>query len=191
MLVGLGNPGSRYQSTRHNIGFMFLDFLLKSKSKDSFKVDPQYNAEIARVRINDCDCMLVKPLTFMNLSGEAVAKVARFYKIATSQIIVFYDDLDLASGKLRLRTKSGDGGHNGIKSIKQHLATNDYINFRFGIGRPENSGFEISDWVLSKLSKSEQETFQETFSLAEKTLGDLLSGGLSVAQNRLAERSSE
>lgn len=166
---------------------MFVDSLLKSFSNDSFKADTQFNAEIARIRINNRECLLLKPLTFMNLSGEAVVKVARFYKIATSQIIVFYDDLDLAFGKIRLRTKSGDGGHNGIKSIKQHLAGNDYINFRFGIGRPENSGFEISDWVLSKLSKSEQENLVDTFKLAEKALMDILKDGLSIAQNRLGQ----
>lgn len=167
---------------------MFLDFLLKSISRDSFKVDSQFNSEIARVNIEKHDCTLVKPLTYMNLSGEAVVKIARFYKIAPSQVIVFYDDLDLAFGKIRLRTKSGDGGHNGIKSIKQHLTTNDYVNFRFGIGRPEIKGFEISDWVLSKLGKAELDTIQETFQVAEKALAVLLQDGLLSAQNKLGQK---
>ena len=151
-IIGLGNPGRKYEKTRHNIGFMVIDRLSSDLgiglSQNKFKCS--YGAGY----VNGKKVMLVKPQTFMNLSGEGVRPLLDYYKIAVEDILVLYDDLDLPVGKLRLRQKGSGGGHNGIKSLNQHLATDRYKRIRIGIDRPEPGG-SITGYVLGRFTGEE------------------------------------
>ncbi|MFP4478214.1 MAG: aminoacyl-tRNA hydrolase [Candidatus Izemoplasmatales bacterium] len=148
LVVGLGNPGRKYKNSKHNIGFMALDHYANN-AKIKFKKKTTMNAEIAE----DGDLILAKPLTYMNLSGIAVRKIVDYYNIDYDQILVIYDDVDLPFAKLRLRYKGGAGGHNGIKSIIEHLGSQNFNRIRFGIDKSEK--VDMKDYVLSDFSKSE------------------------------------
>lgn len=151
-IIGLGNPGKKYDNTRHNIGFMAIDYLSEAMgielSNNKFKT--QHGAGY----VNGQKVMLVKPQTFMNLSGEGVRPLIDYYKIDVEDILVLYDDLDLPVGRLRLRQKGSGGGHNGMKSLNQHLGTQNYKRIRIGIDRPE-SGEPIVKYVLSKFPEKD------------------------------------
>jgi len=167
LIVGLGNPGSEYEKTRHNIGFMVIDELLnrystQNVSKNSFQGDT-YKSK---------DAIFLKPLTYMNLSGKSVLKVKNFYK--TNQTVVIHDDLDLPFGTLRFKLGGGHGGHNGLKSTDS-VITKEYIRVRMGIGRPENKG-EVSSFVLSSFSHNEQACLDEWISKAADAVEDILTG---------------
>ena len=167
LIVGLGNPGKEYESTRHNIGFMVIDELLRRENaqevnKSSFKGNV-YKTQKA---------IYLKPLTYMNLSGKSISKVKNFYK--TSQTIVIHDDLDLPFGTLRFKLGGGHGGHNGLKSTDGAITKN-YIRVRMGIGRPENKG-EVSSFVLSSFSKDEQACLDEWISAAADAIEEILVG---------------
>jgi PTH1 family peptidyl-tRNA hydrolase len=154
IIVGLGNPGSQYEETRHNIGYKVLDELSKRLqiplSKQKFK------SIYGISTIDGEQILLVKPLTYMNLSGEAVAALARYFKASGDELVVIYDDLDLPVGKLRLRSKGSAGGHNGMKSIIAHLGTENFNRIRVGIGRPE-PGISVPDHVLKPFLADERE----------------------------------
>lgn len=147
LIVGLGNPGSDYEKTRHNIGFMVIDALLKRVSASNV-TSFSFSGECYKFQNH----FLLKPLTFMNLSGESVIKVKNFYKI--EQVVVIHDDLDLPFGSIRFKIGGGHGGHNGLKSIDSKI-TREYIRIRMGIGKPEHKG-EVVSHVLSPFSKEEQ-----------------------------------
>ncbi|GAB4816082.1 hypothetical protein N2152v2_003128 [Parachlorella kessleri] len=155
LVVGLGNPGPRYEHTRHNVGFMVIDALARM---ESITVDRlQENAAVGRGRCCGKKVLLAKPMTFMNNSGESVGRLARFYRVPAERILVVYDDLDLPSAKVRLRAKGGHGGHNGMKSISAHLqGSKDFPRIRVGIGRPEGQ-MPIPTYVLQDFSKVERE----------------------------------
>nr|WP_246625293.1 aminoacyl-tRNA hydrolase [Fictibacillus nanhaiensis] len=153
MFIGLGNPGSRFDGTRHNIGFEVIDKLSESLNipmqKTKFK--GLYGTGIAEGE----KIFILKPLTYMNLSGECIGPFMDYFQIPVEDILVVYDDLDTLPGKLRLRTKGSAGGHNGIKSMIAHLGTQEFKRIRFGIGRPTN-GQPVPDFVLNRFSKEEQ-----------------------------------
>ncbi len=154
LIFGLGNPGKKYERTRHNVGFQVLDVLAR---RYGVTFSPhKFRALAARVRIGDENVLLIKPLTYMNLSGEAVGPIVRFYKVPLDHILVVYDDLDLPFGTLRLRAKGGSGGHKGLKSIIQHLGSEEFPRLRVGIGRPPNR-MEPADFVLQPFSAREEE----------------------------------
>ncbi|UHA75334.1 aminoacyl-tRNA hydrolase [Paenibacillus sp. 481] len=158
-IVGLGNPGSKYTQTRHNIGFMAIDALA---DKYNIKVqDSKCKALIGEGRIGTEKVVLIKPMTFMNLSGESARAYMDYYKADISDFIVLYDDMDTALGKIRLRYQGSAGGHNGIKSLIQHFGTQSFNRIRMGINRPE-PGRDIADYVLSTFAKSEQELLNQT-----------------------------
>lgn len=182
LLVGLGNPGSKYEDTRHNIGFRFLDLLAKSEGL-RFNAAPRFHAETATWERGGNRVMLVKPQTFMNNSGESVAALARYYQISTDHIIVVYDDLDLPSGKLRLKHGGGHGGHNGLRSINQHLPDHNYIRVKIGIGRPANG--DITPWVLGRAEEADRADEARTFSALKKEMDTILAGQLPQAANRI------
>ncbi len=167
LIVGLGNPGKQYEKTRHNVGFMVLDALFKE-----FNVKPQskFKAEMAQVSIQGEIVLLLKPQTFMNLSGEAVHLVKDFYKLDDQDILVIYDDLDLPVGKLRLREKGSSGGHNGIKSIIHHLHHQDFKRLRIGIDK--DSFIPTSDYVLGKFSKADHAPLESALQRALKACLD-------------------
>lgn len=160
MIVGLGNPGAQYARHRHNIGFMVLDTLYDGAWKNKFKSD------VAEITIGGQRCLLVKPHTFMNLSGEAVQPAMEFYKIPKDRIAVIHDELDIPPGHFRIKLGGGAGGHNGIKSIDQHLGSPNYWRLRCGIGHPGIKDM-VSPYVLSNFSKEEQNTWLPDF------LGDI------------------
>lgn len=152
-IVGLGNPGKNYEKTRHNVGFMVIDELCKRwnlpLNKEKFK------GIYGMGTINGEKVILLKPLTYMNLSGESIRPLLEYYDIDEEDLIVIYDDLDLPTGKIRLRTKGSAGGHNGIKSTIEHLGTQNFNRLRIGIGRPTN-GMKVTDYVLGMFSEEER-----------------------------------
>lgn len=158
-IVGLGNPGSTYEKTRHNVGFMALDELA---SRHGIKWTPssKCKAVIGEGNILGTKVVLIKPMTYMNLSGEAVRAYMDYYKVKLEDMIVIYDDMDTEIGKIRLRYQGSAGGHNGIKSIIQHTGTQTFDRIRMGISRPE-PGHAIVDYVLSTFAKKDKEPLQQ------------------------------
>lgn len=182
MLVGLGNPGGKYAGTRHNIGFLFLDYLAE---KHGFKLKgSKWNALVAKESLWGEQILLVKPETYMNLSGTAVGKAAAFYQIAPQAIIVVHDDLDLALGRVRIVTKRGAGGHNGVRSIIEHLGAKDFVRIRVGINRPD-TGQDVARYVLSVFTPDERERMQECLLSIEDGVRLIVEQGVSAAMNRI------
>jgi len=182
LLVGLGNPGSKYAGTRHNIGFRFLDLLAKSEGL-RFAAAPRFRAETASWESATGRVLLVKPQTFMNNSGEAVGALARFYQVEEQDMIVVYDDLDLPVGKLRIKKGGGHGGHNGLRSIHAHLPTADYVRVKIGIGRPPHG--DVTAWVLGRADESDRADEARIFTALLAELDTLLSGQTDTAANRI------
>ena len=180
LIVGLGNPGREYSETRHNIGWMVLDVLAK-RWEGNWRLKD--NAEVLEARREGEVLLLVKPQTYMNLSGEAVAPLARFYKVPAEDVIVIYDDMDLPTGKLRLRMKGGSGGHRGIESLLYHLRQDTFNRVRLGIGRPP-VGWAAPDYVLSRFHQEEQEDLNSALEKAADAVEGILKLGMSNAMNR-------
>lgn len=153
IIVGLGNPGRQYETTRHNTGFICIDRLAQKHSISIKKL--KFKSIIGEGRIEGKRCLLIKPQTFMNSSGEAVRDAAEFYKIPPENIIIIYDDISLDPGKLRIRRKGSDGGHNGIKSIIYHLKSDNFPRIKVGVGAKPNPEYDLADWVLSHFSTAE------------------------------------
>ncbi|CAM5778139.1 MULTISPECIES: aminoacyl-tRNA hydrolase [Brevibacillus] len=163
VIVGLGNPGKKYEDTRHNAGFIAID-----KINDKWGipvVQNKFRALIGEGRIEGEKVLLVKPQTYMNLSGESIAEILKFYKLTPEDVVVIYDDLDLPPGQLRLREKGSAGGHNGIKSLILHMGTQEFKRIKIGIGRPE-PGRSVSDYVLHPFSTAERPLIDEAAELA-------------------------
>lgn len=154
LVVGLGNPGKKYKNSKHNIGFMAIDHYVKNNHL-KLKKKTSMNAEISE----DGDLILIKPLTYMNLSGRAVKKIVDYYNIELEDILVIYDDVDLPFAKLRLRYQGGSGGHNGIKSIINDLGSQKFNRIRFGIDKEESK--DMKDYVLSDFSKQELKVLKD------------------------------
>lgn len=153
IIVGLGNPGRQYELTRHNAGFLFADLLADKNSVKISKI--QFKSVTAVLELGGHRCLLMKPQTFMNNSGEAVKQAASFYKIPPEKIIVVFDDISLPCGKLRIRRKGSAGGHNGIKSIIYHLNSDNFPRIKLGVGEKPHPDYELADWVLSNFKKDE------------------------------------
>jgi len=175
IIAGLGNPGVRYQWTRHNVGFQALDRL--AELKRIVIATRRFKSIYGRGRIDSQEVLLVKPHTFMNLSGEAVKRVVDFFGASPEDLIVVHDDLDLPLGKLRFKQKGGDGGHQGIRSITEALGSNMFLRLKVGIGRPPE-GMDPADYVLQTLNKSERVDFDHVASWAAESLMVLLLEGL-------------
>ena len=182
IIVGLGNPGKEYEYTRHNAGFLTLDRLAVVQNTDIKKL--KYKALIGDTVIDSHRCLLVKPQTFMNNSGEAVREIAAFYKIPPEKIIVIFDDISLPCGKLRIRRKGTDGGHNGIKSIIYHLNSDNFPRIKVGIGAKPHPDYNLADWVLSTFSKSDMEELMKAIQKAVDVLPDILDGNIDKAMNK-------
>jgi len=182
MLVGLGNPGSKYEKTRHNIGFRFLDLFAKSEGL-SFSSSPRFHADTATTIMNGEKVLLVKPQTFMNNSGESVAPLAKYYNIEPLDITVVYDDLDLPSGKLRIKSGGGHGGHNGLRSINQHLPNADYTRVKIGIGRPPSG--DITPWVLGGADEADRADERRIFDALLPQIPLIISGERDKAANKI------
>jgi PTH1 family peptidyl-tRNA hydrolase len=182
LLVGLGNPGNRYLETRHNAGFRFLDLLAKSEGL-RFDAAPRFHAQTASWESSIGRVLLIKPQTMMNNSGDAVASASRYYRIDAQDIIVVYDDLDLPSGRLRIKTGGGHGGHNGLRSINAHLPSADYVRIKIGIGRPARG--EVTPWVLGCADAADQASEARIFAALLPEIKAILAGDSVRAANRI------
>lgn len=178
LIVGLGNPGSQYEDTRHNIGFKVVDNIAK-----------EYNIEINRQKfkgmcgegfINGEKVILLKPTTYMNLSGESIREVVDFYKLSNEDILVIYDDISLDVGRLRIREKGSAGGHNGIKSIIAHLGTDIFPRIKVGVGQPN---VDLVNYVLGKFTKEEMEVLSESIDASTKASKEIISSDVKTAMN--------
>jgi len=181
-VAGLGNPGPQYAATRHNVGFMAVDLIaehLKLRIDRSFK-----RALVGQGNYQEWKVLLAKPQTFMNLSGEAVSDLLRWYKLTPADLIVIYDDLDLAPGRLRVRANGGTGGHRGLASITAMLGTGDFARIRLGIGRPPVPGPAVPDWVLTRPAPAEEEAIKQTLALTPEVLWEIIAKGPESAMNR-------
>ncbi|MCB0394248.1 MAG: aminoacyl-tRNA hydrolase [Bdellovibrionales bacterium] len=154
LVVGLGNPGPKYAGTRHNIGFMVLDRWAQKSNISSEK--DEHKSKTARIKVGDEDVLIAKPLTFMNLSGEAVAKLLSFYKIPVEKMIVIHDEMDLDFGSIKIQKNRGPAGNNGLKSINQCLGTQDYARVRFGVNSPRPPQMDLADFVLQRFSPEQE-----------------------------------
>lgn len=180
IIVGLGNPGRKYKETRHNLGFMCIDYISQSYNITVDK--PKFHALIGEGIIEGEKVILVKPQTYMNLSGESVREIKEWYKIEPQNIIIIYDDINLNLGKIRIRQKGSAGGHNGLKSIIFHLNSDEFPRIRVGIKSQEND-LELVDFVLSKIPKGEQETIFECIKTVSKAVGYILHDAIDKAMN--------
>ncbi len=180
IVVGLGNPGTQYEGTRHNAGFLAIDHIAAAAG---VRVDrARYRALVGEASIGGAHVLLMKPQTFMNLSGEAVREAAAFYHIPPENVIVIYDDVTLGVGRMRVRGKGSDGGHNGIKSMIAQLKSDAFPRIRLGVGERPSPEYDLADWVLSRFSPAERETLDKTFPVAREGLELLLAGDLAAAQ---------
>ena len=173
LFVGLGNPGSKYQHNRHNIGFMMLDRLAADYSFDSWK--DKAGAKLATGRIGMTKIIAAKPQSFMNKSGLPVAELARFYKIEPQDIYVFHDEIDLGEGRLRVKQGGGHGGHNGLRDIDRHMGK-DYWRVRIGVGRPHTKE-DVHKWVLNDFSRHDKDTWLTAMMDALSSEAELIASG--------------
>ena len=179
LIVGLGNPGDKYYLTRHNAGFLMMDYL---SQRLGVKIDrSKFKALTAEATIGGKRVLLMKPQTFMNASGEAVQAAAAFYKIPTENILVFSDDISLDVGRVRVRRKGSDGGQRGLRSIITLMNSEDFPRIRFGIGQKPHPDFELADWVLSEFNKAEQEQLFASFEKAYDGMLRVLDGDVDGA----------
>ncbi len=183
LIAGLGNPGPEYAETRHNAGFRFLDALL-SGTGVSLRHESRFSGDVSRFVIAGRDVWLLKPMTFMNHSGEAVSKLARFYKIPPAEILVVHDELDLPPGTARLKIGGGNGGHNGLTDVTEKLGTPDYARLRLGIGHP-GSAAQVVSYVLKRAPKAEQDLLDDAIARARDHINDIVVGEFQRAMNAL------
>jgi len=185
LVVGLGNPGAEYAGHRHNVGFMVVDLLaerLRVKMSRSRRVSGEVAEGRLGVGVAAPRLVLLKPLTYMNLSGGPVATLARFYKTTPAQVIAVHDELDIDFGQLRLKSGGGEGGHNGLRSMSKSLGTKDYLRVRFGIGRPPGRQ-DPADYVLSNFSPVERKELDFLLDRAADVVESVLTQGLEHTQN--------
>lgn len=179
LVVGLGNPGTQYTLTRHNIGFLAVDYLCEGSKAKSW--NSEHKALTCKIKLGEQALLLAKPQTFMNLSGESVQSLMQFYKIPLDHLIVLHDDIDQAFGAMRLHKNRGHGGHNGIRSISQLLGTADYLRVKLGVGRPVHPEMQVVDYVLQKFSADEQQALPDYLNKAGDAVESLIVDGLQKA----------
>ena len=171
LVVGLGNPGKEYINTRHNIGFGLLEFIAK-KEGYSFRLDKKFNCEISETNINGEKVLMIKPYSYMNLSGTIVSKIISFYNIDINDILIIQDDLDMEFGKIRISYDSSSGGHNGIKNITECLGSQKYTRLKIGISNDKE--MDTKDYVLGKFSKDEKERLIHIYDKLDNILYDFV-----------------
>lgn len=181
IIAGLGNPGTQYENTRHNCGFMAAETLA-----DIYKTPLKrlrFKSLTGEISIGGKRCLVMKPTTFMNNSGDAVEEAAVFYKIPPERILVIYDDISLDVGRLRIRGKGSDGGHNGMKSIILRLNSDNFPRIRIGVGKKPNKDYDLADWVLSRFTKEEGEKLETALSNSAKAAELIVEGKINEAMN--------
>jgi len=174
LVVGLGNPGSEYEKTRHNAGFWFVDRLV-AEASSRFSHESKFFGDVARAQLGGKRVLVLKPSTFMNKSGQAVASLSSYFGIAPSEVLVVHDELDLNPGSVRLKLGGGHGGHNGLRDIASHLGVKDFARIRVGIGHPGSSN-KVLNYVLGRPSKGDSELIEEGFDRALQGLEAIVNG---------------
>lgn len=188
LIVGLGNPGVQYDGTRHNVGFWFVDDVARTGGA-RFRTESKFSGEVCQVQIDSLDCRLLKPATFMNRSGHAVAPMASFYKIAPERILIVHDELDLPIGTVRLKIGGGHGGHNGLRNSMEQLGSGAFVRLRIGIGHPGDKS-QVTDYVLHPPSREEDSLIRDGLSSARKVLPWIVRGEIERAMQALHSRSA-
>jgi PTH1 family peptidyl-tRNA hydrolase len=187
LLAGLGNPGAKYEQTRHNVGFMFVDWL--ADSQGAVLASAKHQGLSTTLRLGTIKLTLLKPQTFMNRSGRSVASLMHYYDLLYSNLLVIHDDIDMHTGRVKLVENGGAGGHNGIRSIARELGTRDFFRLKIGVGRPGTGGghpdMEVDRYVLANFSTGELEHIQERFEEIVSGLGHFFQGDISKAMTRL------
>ncbi len=179
IIAGLGNPGKEYELTRHNAGFLCLDVLC---NRENFRTDRiKYKSLCADVMINGHRCLVMRPQTYMNNSGEAVKEAASFYKIPPERCIIIFDDIDISLGALRIKKKGSAGTHNGIKSIIAHLGSDNFPRIKIGVGNKPHPDYDLKDYVLGSFSKQEQTTLKATMEKACDAINFIVDGDIDTA----------
>ena len=182
LIVGLGNPGEQYENTRHNVGFLVADEL---GERGSFPIQRlKFKALTNTAVIGGQGALVMKPTTYMNLSGEAVGEAARFYKIPPGRVLVISDDVDLPLGKLRIRTGGSAGGHNGLKSVIQHLGADQFPRLKVGVGGKPHPDYDMADWVLGKLQGEDKKVMDQAVKRAADAVECFLRDGPQKAMNQ-------
>jgi PTH1 family peptidyl-tRNA hydrolase len=182
LIAGLGNPGRQYALNRHNAGFLCLDVLAEGCHAKIDKL--KFHALLGQAELAGQRCLLLKPNTFMNSSGEALAEAARFYQIPPERVLVIFDDVSLPPGKLRIRRDGSAGGHNGIKSIIAHLGTNAFPRIKLGVGAKPNPEYDLADWVLSNLPQADLQELRKACDAASEAIPLILQGQIEEAMGR-------
>ena len=181
IIAGLGNPGAKYEMTRHNAGFLAIDMLAMKQNKEIKRL--KFHALTCDAEIEGKKCLLMKPQTFMNNSGEAIGEAAKFYKIPPQNIIVFSDDISLDVGKIRIRRKGSAGGHNGLKSIIAHLGSEDFPRVKIGVGKKPNAYMDLADWVLGRFPKELEPQLKEALENANGAISLIVQDKFDRAMN--------
>ena len=182
LIVGLGNPGAKYENPRHNMGFLTMDLLSEKTGVKLNKV--KFKAAYNMVNFGGAKCLVMKPQTFMNLSGEAVREAVNFYKLPPERVLVIYDDVAIPVGKIRVRPNGSAGGHNGIKNITLHLGTDAYPRVKIGVGSPQHPEHEMVDWVIGTPTQAERKILQQMQEKALDAVECIIKDGVPAAMNR-------
>ena len=182
LIVGLGNPGAKYAATRHNAGFIAVDRLAEKENFEIKKI--KFKSLICDTVLDGKRCIIMKPSTFMNNSGEAVGECVNFYKIVPENVLIIYDDINFDAGVMRIRKKGSDGGHNGMKSIIYHLNSDNFPRIRLGVGSKPNPDYDLASWVLSSFSESEKNAFEGAVDNATEAIKLIISGQIDSAMNK-------
>lgn len=182
MIVGLGNPGVQYENTRHNVGFMCVDTLIKKENGILNK--QKYDAVYGECRIEENRILVVKPQTFMNNSGSAVLEISGFFKIPYDKILVVSDDISLDVGKIRIRRKGSHGGHNGLKDIFRLLGTDEIMRIKIGVGAKPHPDYDLADWVLSKFPEAETKNLESALTNSVSAIEEIVKYGIDSAMNK-------
>ncbi|MCU7835065.1 MAG: aminoacyl-tRNA hydrolase [gamma proteobacterium symbiont of Taylorina sp.] len=183
IIAGLGNPGNEYEKTRHNAGFWFIDHLI-SRYNISLKNESKFFGAVGKLNIASQSIWIIKPTTFMNKSGQAIARLAQFYKILPEQILVVHDELDLSPGVVKLKKSGGHGGHNGLRDSIAQLASKDFYRLRFGIGHPGNKE-QVVGFVLGKTPQSEKILIESAIDKSIDSIELIVQGDMQKAMNQL------
>ncbi len=183
LIAGLGNPGNDYAGTRHNIGFLLVE-RLAAQRRAGWKLEKKFHSRLARWEEAVRKIILCQPQTFMNDSGEAIGALVRFYQLPSERLLIVVDDADLPLGQIRMRTEGSSGGHHGLESVEQQLATRQYPRLRLGIGRRAEDGRAITNYVLGRFTAGEREAVDETLARASQQVECWWTAGISEAMNR-------
>jgi PTH1 family peptidyl-tRNA hydrolase len=186
IVVGLGNPGAQYSMNRHNVGFMALDSYCAGLGSPRWKDEKQ--ALVTRLKMENEDVLFVKPQTYMNLSGDSVQALMQFYKISLEHLIVLHDEIDIGFGAIKIQKNRGAGGHNGLKSINEKMATQDYVRIKLGVGRPTHPGMDVAAYVLQDFSNEERTHMHDFMEVAGDAVESLIFEGYDKAATKYTRK---